>query len=81
VQVGVIASSVSKPAKPFSLVAKGTLCSAERFSSCTHEGQPVVKPQVAPPAAMILRAASASSGQVCGGALGSRPAFCKAVLL
>ena len=40
--------------KPFSLVPIGWLCQAEKFSSCTHEIQPVVKPHLAAPDSMIF---------------------------
>ena len=30
------------PAMPFSFVPMGRLCQAEKFSTCTQDGQPVV---------------------------------------
>ena len=67
----------SLPAKPFSLVANGTLCQAEKLSNCTHDCHPVVNPQAAAPAALIFAAAAITSGQVAGARFGSRPAFSK----
>ena len=71
-------NSVSSPAKPFSLVAKGTLCQALKFSSMDHDCQPMVKPHSAPPEAMIFFENSPISSQVSGAR--SRPAFSKAFL-
>ena len=75
------ASSASRPPKPFSFVANGTLCQAEKVSSCTQDCQPVVKPHWVAPDDIIFFDISTSSGQVFGGFSGSRPAFLKASLL
>src|ERR1700694_4312415 len=74
------ASSASAPEKPFSLVRKGTLCQAEKLSSCVHVCQPVVNGQACPEALSFAIAAT-TSGQVCGARLGSSPAFSNASLL
>jgi hypothetical protein len=72
------ANSVSNPAKPFSLVAKGTLCQELKFSSMDQDCQPMVKPHSAPPEAMILLENSPISSQVSGAR--SRPALLNAFL-
>ncbi len=66
---------------PLALVASGTSWMALNCSNWAQVGQAVVKAQGAALAALIFFAASISSGQVCGGLLGSRPAFLKASLL
>src|SRR6478735_8464794 len=73
-------SCASGLAKPFSFVRYGTLCQAEKLSSCVHTCQPVVNGQ-AWPDALSLAIADTTSGHVCGARLGSRPAFSKASLL
>ena len=72
-------NSLSMPPSPFSLVPMGTLCQAEKFSMCTHEGHVVVYAHCAPEA-LSLSAYSTSSFQVRGGLFGSSPAFLKASL-
>src|SRR5262245_5560824 len=76
-----ILSSASVPAMPLALVASGTSWMALNCSNWVHVGQAVVNAHGAALAALILRAASMSSGQVCGGLAGSSPAFLKASLL
>ena len=75
-----ILNSVSVPAMPLSFVPMGTLCHAEKFSMCIQDGQPDVYTHCCP-AAFSLSAAAWNSFHVCGGLLGSRPAFLKASLL
>jgi hypothetical protein len=76
----VMLSRVSMPLKPLRLVANSTLCQAEKLSSWVQLCQVVVNGHLWP-LALSLAAASASSGQVLGGELGSRPAALKASLL
>ena len=71
-------NSVSMPAKPLARVPMGWLCQAEKFSICTQDCQPVVKPQ-GYPAAWVFMAAASSSGQVFGAS--ATPALANAVLL
>src|SRR6185312_3015978 len=66
--------TVSSPAIPFSFVPMGTLCHAEKFSMCVHEGHPVVYTQPCP-AAFILSASAMNSFQVLGAC--AMPAFLK----
>src|SRR2546425_2292580 len=73
-------SLASEPAKPLSLLRKGTLCHAEKLSSCVHVCHPVVNGQACPEA-LSLAIAPTTSGQVCGARLGSSPAFSKPSLL
>src|ERR687888_131763 len=73
-------SLASGPAKPFSLVRNGTLCQAEKLSSCVQVCQAVVNGH-ATPAALSLAIAATTSGHVCGARLGSRPAFSNRSLL
>ena len=47
-------SWASSPSKPFRLVAKGWSCQACMFSTMVHDGQPVEKPHLAAPDAMIF---------------------------
>src|SRR3546814_7046883 len=70
-------SSVSSPAKPFSLVAKGTLCQALKVSRSLQDCQAVVKGQDEPEA-FSASSTSPNSPQAFGGAFGSRPACSKA---
>src|ERR1700754_913963 len=72
-------STVSKPSRPFALVAIGTLCHAESCSICAHVAPPLEKPQVACPAAFSFLAASNTSGQVFG--IAATPAFLSSSLL
>jgi len=74
------ASRAPVPPKPLFWVAKSVLCQVEKLSSWVQVCQLVVKGQ-ATPEALSLAAARASSGQVCGGWLGSRPAFLNMSLL
>src|SRR5690554_1867161 len=74
-------SSASRPPNPFSCVANGTLCQAEKVSICAQDCQPVVKPHWVAPEDIIVFDISTSSGHVFGGFSGSRPAFLKASLL
>src|ERR1700694_328332 len=73
-------SLASEPEKPLSLVRKGTLCQAEKLSSCVHVCQPVVNGQACPEA-LSLAIAATTSGHVCGARLGSSPPFSNASLL
>src|SRR3954451_14036677 len=73
-------SLASEPAKPFSFVRYGWLCHAEKLSSCVHTCQPVVNGHACPDA-FSFAMAETTSGQVCGGRLGSIPAFSNASLL
>src|SRR5512144_2361787 len=73
-------SCASGLAKPFSFVRYGTLCHAEKLSSCVHTCQPVVNGQACPDA-LSLAIAATTSGHVFGGLFGSRPAFSNASLL
>src|SRR5256885_8040870 len=73
-------SFASGPANPFSLVRNGTLCHAEKLSSCVHVCQPVVNGH-AWPDALSFAIAETTSGHVCGARLGSSPAFSNASLL
>src|SRR3546814_12651913 len=66
-------SSVSSPAKPFSLVAKGTLCQALKVSRWIQDCQAVVKGQDEPEA-FSASSTSPNSPQVFDGAFGARPA-------
>jgi hypothetical protein len=56
-------SLASEPAKPFSLVRNGTLCQAEKLSSCVHVCQPVVNGHACPDA-LSLAIAATTSGHV-----------------
>src|SRR4030095_6517270 len=76
-----ILSSVSSPPIPLALVASGTSWMALHCSNCGPVGQAVGQAQGGALAGLIFFAASISSGQVCGGLAGSRPAFLKASLL
>ena len=71
-------NSVSKPAKPFSLVPIASLCQALMFSMCTQDCQPLEKPQLYPASISFFEAASISD-QVSG--TDSTPASAKASLL
>src|SRR4051812_2481112 len=73
-------SFASEPAKPFSFVRYGWLCQAEKLSSCVQTCQPVVNGHACPDA-LSFAMAPTTSGHVCGGRFGSRPAFSKASLL
>ena len=73
-------SFASGPPKPFSLVRNGTLCHAEKLSSCVQVCQPVVNGHACPEA-LSLAIAATTSGHVCGARLGSSPAFSNASLL
>src|SRR5215510_4683597 len=73
-------SLASGPPKPLSLERNGTLCQAEKLSSCVQLCQPVVNGQ-AWPDALSFAIAATTSGHVFGGLLGSRPAFSNASLL
>src|SRR6266536_1991215 len=73
-------SLASGPPNPLSLVRNGTLCHAEKLSSCVHVCQPVVNGQECPEAFSFAIAAT-TSGHVCGARLGSSPAFSNASLL
>ena len=74
-------SCTSRPSNPFRLVAKGWSCQACMFSTIVQDGQPVEKPHLAPPEAMIFFEYSSTCFQVCGGLAGSSPAFWKTSLL
>src|SRR2546429_2330286 len=73
-------SFASGPPNPFSFVRNGTLCQAEKLSSCVHVCQPVVNGHACPEALSFAIAAT-TSGHVFGARLGSRPAFSNASLL
>src|SRR3954466_7885417 len=73
-------SFASAPPKPFSLVRNGTLCHAEKLSSCVQVCQPVVNGHACPDA-FSLAIAATTSGQVWGARFGSSPAFSNASLL
>jgi hypothetical protein len=68
------------PPKPLFWDANRVLCQVEKLSSWVQPCQLVVKGHLWP-LAFNFAAASASSGQVVGGLLGSSPAALKASLL
>src|SRR6476661_4087239 len=70
----------SGPPRPLLLVANSTLCQAEKLSSWVQPCQAVVNGHLWP-LALSLAAARATSGQVAGALVVSRPAALNASLL